>query len=78
VKGDCVVDGDCPSGYCSPSTNDDCNAPRLVGFFCRTADDECVEDGDCTGPSGPGRCVFRAQRGRWACWYATTEICGIS
>jgi hypothetical protein len=51
-KGNCRIDSDCgPGGYCSPAT-DACGA--VLGYYCHTAADECVNDDDCAGrDAGP-------------------------
>jgi hypothetical protein len=44
AAGNCRVDSDCASGYCSP-TVDGCGT--FTGYFCHTAADECYSDDDC-------------------------------
>src|SRR5581483_7774230 len=65
VPGDCNVDADCPCGYCSPTFNERCpNLWGVVGYFCHSQSDSCVNDSDC--PDG-GFCVFGADAGGWVC-----------
>lgn len=74
VGGQCQVDADCgPGGFCSPSLGD-CGAyGGIVGYYCRTCEDECLNDADCTddmGPfGGPGYCAYNPAVGHWACSY---------
>jgi hypothetical protein len=71
-QGNCQVDGDCPNSYCSPSAvhlGPTCMSgiePGSLGFFCRTADDECVEDSDC-GAADIGACIFSVDSLSWVC-----------
>ena len=72
-QGNCVLDDDCGSGgWCSPSaihvgpTCMEGISPGSVGYFCRTADDECLDDGDC-GSSGIGACIFSVEAMHWVC-----------
>lgn len=68
--GDCSVDGDCGSGYCSPSVSITCGSFfGVVGFYCRTAEDECVDDGDCTKDKQGGYCAFDDKAKHWRCGY---------
>lgn len=74
VSGDCATDADCgPGGYCSPSLGDCGGFGGIVGFYCRTCEDECLNDSDCTaemGPfGGPGYCAYNPAVGHWACSY---------
>jgi hypothetical protein len=70
-KGNCRVDSDCgQGGYCSPGI-DDCGA--VLGYYCHTAADECVNDEDCAhrdgGPLGYLGCLPDPSTGysRWVC-----------
>jgi hypothetical protein len=70
-KGNCRVDSDCGlGGYCSPAI-DDCG--YVLGYFCHTPADECVNDDDCTkldaGPVGFLGCLPdpSANYSRWIC-----------
>ncbi|MFK7990758.1 MAG: hypothetical protein AB8I08_32355 [Sandaracinaceae bacterium] len=74
VPGDCQVDADCgPGGYCSPSLGSCGDYGGVVGYFCHSCDDECVDDSDCpdtdsrTGVSQAGYCAFSPEAGRWQC-----------
>ncbi|MEI8259396.1 MAG: hypothetical protein WCJ30_27325, partial [Deltaproteobacteria bacterium] len=66
MPGNCRVDGDCGAGgYCSPSqTTTGCGG--LGGYYCHTATDTCVDDGDCTG-SGIQMCAYVTANHRWEC-----------
>ena len=68
--GNCAVDSDCgPGGFCSPSPA--CGLPR---YFCHTAADTCVNDGDCP-PVNPGTgscetsssCSYDSLLEHWVC-----------
>ena len=68
-QGNCQVDADCGAGnFCSPTFGDCGNYSGVVAFYCRTCDDECVNDTDCQDPSlGSGYCAYMPDRGHWAC-----------
>jgi len=70
LPGNCRVDADCgEAGYCSPSFGDCGNYFGVVGYYCHTNTDECVNDADCTadGTRPQGYCAFRPTIGRWQC-----------
>lgn len=77
VRGsDCRSDGDCGGPYCSPSlVPDECagTSLRFLGYFCHSARDECIDDGDCRreGPSssagGNDTCDYDTAARRWRC-----------
>lgn len=68
-QGNCQVDADCGAGsFCSPSFGDCGDYSGVVAFYCRTCEDECVNDSDCQDPSlGAGYCAYMADRAHWAC-----------
>lgn len=75
AAGNCQVDSDCATGYCSPTYDTTCG-PRdgYVGYYCHTPNDECDNDSDCTmPPSGPGSasgyCTYQTTVGKWTCVY---------
>lgn len=75
MMGDCSIDADCgKKGYCSPSPSLHCGYfSGVVGNYCHTAKDECVDDDDCKGGdagSGPGYCAFSAEAHKWVCGYS--------
>jgi len=58
--GNCRIDADCgPGGYCSRSAS--CTT---ISYFCHTANDTCVDDGDC--PLNQS-CIYQPQVQAWAC-----------
>jgi hypothetical protein len=64
--GNCVTDSDCAAtGYCSPGYDpkDPCT---LIGYYCHTPGDQCVDDKDCTGASGM-YCVYDDAVKYWHC-----------
>ena len=66
---ECRTDQDCTSGmWCSPSPQLECPQP-VVGYFCHTATDECVVDGDCRPAE---YCAFNPSSRAWAC---ATQLC---
>lgn len=70
LPGECTTDDDCAEGlWCSPSTSLECPV-GVVGFYCHTAADECVADGDCSDPSE--FCAFDGARRAWVC---TAQLC---
>lgn len=74
----CRVDADCGTkGFCSPTLGDCGNYTGTVGYFCHQPSDECVDDEDCggtTGPSGKGSCRYNKMVGHWRC--ETSECAG--
>lgn len=68
-QGNCQVDADCGAGnFCSPSFGDCGDYSGVVAFYCRTCDDECVNDTDCQDPNlGSGYCAYLPDRAHWAC-----------
>ncbi len=64
--GDCRVDGDCGAGgYCSPSQSTT-GCGGLGGYYCHTAADTCIDDGDCTG-GGIQMCAYSTTSHHWEC-----------
>jgi hypothetical protein len=70
TPGNCRVDADCgPGGYCSPAFNTS-GCGSLGGYYCHTANDQCVNDNDC--PSA-NVCTYSASAAVWQC--AATVLC---
>jgi hypothetical protein len=68
VPGNCRVDADCgPRGYCSPSSAQVTGCSGLAGFFCHTPADECTDDSDCMGTTGPQLCAYWTTAKHWQC-----------
>lgn len=70
VPSNCKVDTDCGSnGYCSPSLGS-CGTygGEYGGVYCHTANDECVNDSDCSD-GGRGFCAFDTEAAKWSCQY---------
>ncbi len=69
-SGNCQVNAECgEGGFCSPSMGDCGDYVGIIGWFCHTAEDDCVDDVDCGGDGG-GRgddCAFNPAGGRWMC-----------
>ncbi len=70
VIGNCRTDADCAGNYCSPSGTllaSGCTGPSAgsYGFFCHTAADECVDDGDCG--DAITHCLFEPDVLHWKC-----------
>jgi hypothetical protein len=67
VQSNCRTNADCSSGACEPSISFD-SGPfyGIAGYYCRTLDDSCECDADC---SPGGYCAFDATAGKWACGY---------
>ncbi len=69
-QGNCRVDADCGAdGFCSPSMGECGDYWGVVGWFCRTAEDECVNDSGCNDNDiwGPHYCAYNPAVGRWMC-----------
>jgi hypothetical protein len=68
ISGNCRIDSDCGAGsYCSPSGD-----LSVVGYYCHTPQDTCINDDECTvrncsGPPGEPRCVYAGSAGHWQC-----------
>lgn len=73
VAGDCRVDADCgPAGYCSPVATSAGFCESVVGYYCHTPNDLCVNDSDCPSGNGPnfpsdGFCEYSTTSSRWEC-----------
>jgi len=77
LPGNCRLDADCGTGgYCSPSLGSCGNYSKVVGYYCHTPDDECVDDADCGGgaASALAYCAFMPTIGHWKC--STTHCVG--
>jgi hypothetical protein len=77
LAGGCRIDADCGgNGYCSPTLGDCGHYGKAVAYYCHTAEDECVDDADCTaeGPFQPGYCAYEKSIGHWKC--STNECAG--
>jgi len=70
IGGNCRTDADCGrGGFCSPSLGSCGHYDKADGYWCHTAEDECVDDTDCgtqPGDFGP-YCAWSAELGHWAC-----------
>jgi hypothetical protein len=74
MEGNCAVDADCgEGGFCSPSMGSCGNYRGVVGNFCHTAKDECVNDGDCSSEPG-AYCAWKEEVGHWQC--STSQCMG--
>lgn len=73
MAGNCQIDGDCGSnGYCSPSMGTCGSYSGVIGYWCHTATDECVDDTDCVNPDmGPGYCMYSPEATHWLCSYSS-------
>ena len=69
LGGNCMIDFDCgPAGYCSPSVAFDRVNYPYAGYWCRTAEDTCLNDEDCmSNTSNTAKCAYDATAGHWAC-----------
>ena len=66
LPANCRTDADCASGYCSPSRSL-CPEFGVVGYYCRTCEDECVEDSDCVRDGRRGVCNVHDSSNRFRC-----------
>jgi hypothetical protein len=65
VPGDCRVDTDCgPCGWCSP-TSGACGS--VVGYYCHTPKDQCINDSDCLDAGLGNACGYDTSLGYWRC-----------
>lgn len=73
LQGNCQVDDDCGGGgYCSPSMGTCGSYSGIIGYWCHTPADECVDDADCAAADmGPGYCMFSPEAAHWLCSYTT-------
>lgn len=73
LQGNCQVDGDCgDGGYCSPTLSSCGSYSGVVGYWCHTPEDECVNDSECTDTAmgGPGYCMYSSEVTHWVCSYS--------
>lgn len=72
LDGNCRVDGDCgEAGYCSPTLSECGNYSGVVGYWCHTPEDECVNDSECMNSDmGAGYCMYSSPVGHWVCSYS--------
>jgi hypothetical protein len=64
IASGCRVDSDCgASGFCSPTIG---GCGGLVGYYCHTAGDLCLDDADCTGGAIQA-CEYVSAASRWEC-----------
>lgn len=63
--GNCRVDADCASGYCSPSYG--ACLHELQGYFCHGPADACIDDGDCDATHFLTHCEVDATSAAWVC-----------
>ena len=72
-EGNCQVNSDCgEGGWCNPSYSDCGDYSGVTSYFCRTQEDECLNDSDCTDEFG-GYCMFNSAVERWGCSYSHFE-----
>jgi Cys-rich repeat protein len=75
VPSDCRVDSDCGSGgYCSPAF-DTSSCGSLLGYYCHTGKDQCVNDSDCADGGVISVCTFSTTAGYWMC--KTRGFCAL-
>lgn len=72
LPGNCRTDGDCATGFCSPTLGSCGDYTGTTGWFCHTCEDECVDDADCAtgvdaGFFGRPYCAFEPTAGHWVC-----------
>jgi hypothetical protein len=71
LAGNCRMDTDCGGGgYCSPTFGGCGDYTGVIGYYCHTPDDTCLDDADCISPgAGPGYCMYHPEVAHWACGY---------
>lgn len=69
--GNCAIDADCSeTGYCSPTWSTECGAfLGVVGWYCHTKKDECVNDSECQKGKEQGYCAYDGEKKYWRCGY---------
>ncbi|MFO0601572.1 MAG: hypothetical protein U0324_00290 [Polyangiales bacterium] len=74
LAGNCRVDADCGAGgYCSPTYGSCGEYTGVVGYYCHTPQDQCVDDEDCSAVLDGGflgqrpYCMYTREAGRWTC-----------
>jgi hypothetical protein len=75
-QGNCSIDADCGSdNYCSPTFGFSCGSySGVVGYYCHTNKDECLNDGDChEAGTAYGYCAYDTEKGHWRCGYAECD-----
>lgn len=77
-KGNCRTDADCNGNYCSPSFGTCGHMGGVVGYFCHSRKDECVDDSDCKSKDDKsphdGACRYIEEVGHFKC--STSECMG--
>jgi hypothetical protein len=68
LPSDCRVDADCgPCGWCSPTVSSG-SCLSVVGYYCHTPKDQCVNDSDCLDAGlRSATCGYDASLGYWRC-----------
>lgn len=76
TMGNCRVDADCGSGgSCSPTLGSCGHYTGIVGYYCHTGKDACINDSDCAQDGGlGGYCAYNPAAGAWQC--STAECAG--
>lgn len=71
LPGNCRVDSDCgDGGFCSPTFGSCGSYSDVIGYYCRTPDDECLNDSECVDEQGfPGYCMYEPQVAHWICGF---------
>lgn len=68
LDGNCQTDADCgDDGRCSPTLSDCGDYGGIIGYYCHTPQDTCVNDSDCS--ESAGYCMYRPELGHWQCGY---------
>lgn len=69
VPGNCHVDADCgDGGYCSPVEGGCPPFVGILGYYCHTPKDECVNDSDCSSVVPGLYCIYDPTvETRWFC-----------
>lgn len=69
----CDTDADCPLGECGVGTYQD-GCARQTFLACRTSDDACRTDADCTRAGTPGECAPLSATSSFACQVPNCDI----
>ena len=77
AQGNCRVDAECGSQYCSPTLGDCGDYTKTVGYYCHTPKDECIDDVDCPKSDAAfvrPYCAYDHKVSHWKC--STSQCAG--
>ena len=72
LAGNCRTDADCGAGGSCGQADDAGCGEQTSSYYCRTADDACLEDSDC---GKDARCTYLPELAHWGCF--TPPLCPV-